>query len=83
VLPGVCMMQIFKELLEKAINKKLFLFRADNSKFLMMVNPSQTPQLTFTIDFAITDDIVKANGVLKNDAAVFLKLSNYSFKYDR
>jgi 3-hydroxyacyl-[acyl-carrier-protein] dehydratase len=80
VLPGVCMMQIFKELLEKAINQKLFLYQADSSKFLSMVDPFQTPQLFFMIDFTITDNNVKAGGVLKNDTTVFLKLNNYSFR---
>lgn len=80
VLPGVCMIQIFKELLEKATGQKLFLYQADSSKFLSMVDPRQTPQLIFIIDYTTTEGYIKANGVLKSDSATFLKLSNCSFK---
>lgn len=82
VLPGVCMIQIFKELLEKATSQKLFLYQADSSKFLSMVDPRQTPQLIFIIDYTTTEGYIKANGVLKNDAATFLKLNNCSFRVE-
>lgn len=82
VLPGVCMMQIFKELLERANNQKLLMYQADASKFLSMVDPHQTPQLNFIIDYTTTEGYIKANGVLKSDSAIFLKLSNCCFKVE-
>lgn len=80
VLPGVCMMQIFKELVEKATGQSLFLYQADNSKFLSMVDPRTTPNLIFLMDYTTTEGYVKANGILKNEEAVFLKLSGCSYK---
>lgn len=82
VLPGVCMMQIFKELLEKANGQKLFMYQADSSKFLRMVDPHQTPRLNFVIDYTSTEGYIKANGILKSEDATFLKLSNCSFKVE-
>lgn len=78
VLPGVCMMQIFKELLEKTTGQSLFLYQADTIKFLSMVDPRQTPNLTFSIDYTTTEGYIKANGVLKSGNTTFLKISNCS-----
>lgn len=82
VLPGVCMLQIFKELLEKATGQKLFLYQADSSKFLSMVDPRQTPRLVFIIDYTTTEGYIKASGVLKSDTANSLKLSNCCFRVE-
>ena len=82
VLPGVCMLQIFKELLEKATAQKLFLYQADNCKFLSMVDPRVSPQLVFTIDYTTTEGYIKANGILKSETTTFLKLANGSFKVE-
>lgn len=82
VLPGVCMMQIFKELVEKAVSQKLFLYQADNCKFLSMVDPRVSPKLKFSIDYTTTEGYIKASGVLKNEEATFLKINNCSFKVE-
>lgn len=82
VLPGVCMMQIFKELVEKALSLQLFLYQADSSKFLSMVDPRVSPELTFIIDYTTTEGYVKASAVLKGKEATFLKLANCSFKVE-
>lgn len=82
VLPGVCMMQIFKELLEKATAQKLFLYQVDSSKFLSMVDPAKTPHLIFTIEYTTTEGYIKASGVLKNESAAFLKLNNCSLRIE-
>ncbi len=82
VLPGVCMIQIFKELLEKATGQNLFLYQADSSKFLSMVDPQATPNITFIIDYTTTEGYIKANGILKSQNATFLKLNNCSFRVE-
>ena len=40
VVPGVCMMQMVKEVLEKEINQKLTLKTADHLKFLTVLDPT-------------------------------------------
>ena len=39
VVPGVCMVQIIKELVEQNVGKSLMLREAGNIKFLSMINP--------------------------------------------
>ncbi|WP_300602561.1 3-hydroxyacyl-ACP dehydratase [Niabella sp.] len=76
VLPGVCMMQIVKELAEDATGKKLFLGEAAQCKFLSMVDPEKTPELTVVIDYKQPDDLTIAiNAVLKSTEATFFKMS--------
>lgn len=53
ILPGVCSLQIVKELTEKATNKNLVLAVASNVKFMAVINPKNTPSLRFNI--AITE----------------------------
>lgn len=80
VLPGVCMMQIFKELVEKAVDQKLILYEAGTCKFLSMVDPRITPHLIFLIEYSFAEGFLIANGILKKEEAVFLKLGNCNFR---
>ena len=75
VLPGVCQLQIVKELLEKAVEQKLFLSEAANCKFLQMVDPTQTNQLIITLDYKQENSSINCNAVIKSSDAVFLKMS--------
>ncbi|MCD2425012.1 3-hydroxyacyl-ACP dehydratase [Niabella pedocola] len=76
VLPGVCMMQIVKELTEEATGKKLFLNDAAQCKFLSMVDPGKTPELQVTIDYKEpSEDRVAIVAVLKSTEATFFKMS--------
>ena len=45
VVPGVCMMQIVKEIAEKITGTSLLLTRADLVKFLAVVNPTVSSNL--------------------------------------
>lgn len=49
VLPGVCMLQISQELLEKATGTRLLMHRTGQVKFLQPVNPEKTPELQVSI----------------------------------
>jgi len=43
VVPGVCMMEIVKELLQKELSKPIRLHNARNVKFLQFVTPEMQP----------------------------------------
>lgn len=73
VVPGVCMMQTIQELLSGAAGKKLVVKKAANMKFLNMIDPRQTPQVTVEITYTETEEGYKANAVIRHDATVFLK----------
>jgi|SRR5690554_192525 len=59
VMPGVCMIQMIKELTENEVGEELFLTRSTNIKFMAIINPETNPDLELTID------ITKDNGELK------------------
>ena len=50
IVPGVCMMQIIREVMEITSEKSLKIASADNMKFLSVINPDQNSD----VDVAIT-----------------------------
>lgn len=79
VMPGVCMIQIIKELTEEATGKNLFLSVSSNIKFMAIINPEINPDLTLTIEIAEENGEVKVKNVSSYDDTVALKL-NATFK---
>jgi 3-hydroxyacyl-[acyl-carrier-protein] dehydratase len=49
ILPGVCTLQITRELIQKAVGKNLMLSKAANIKYLGFVSPVSTPAVDFSI----------------------------------
>src|SRR6266550_1356025 len=56
IVPGVCTMQMIKELLEQHLQKKLRLITAGNLKFLSIINPVENPEIEIQISYASNDD---------------------------
>lgn len=78
VTPGVCMMQIVKELTEEFTGKKLFLKSASNVKFMAIINPFETPDLTLQLDIKESEEEIKVKNVTSFDETIALKMSvNY------
>jgi len=75
VMPGVCMIQIIKELTEEATGKNLFLAVSSNIKFMAIINPENNPDLQIVIDIAEEDDEVKVKNTTSFEDTVALKLS--------
>ena len=75
VLPGVTMMQLMKELVEKALGKKLTLVEGDNVKFLAVVDPNVNPELNVQIAFTYGEDgKISLNSSLFAGSVTFFKL---------
>ncbi|MFP3592391.1 3-hydroxyacyl-ACP dehydratase [Chryseobacterium sp. SIMBA_038] len=78
VTPGVCMMQIVKELTEEFTGTQLFLKSASNVKFMAIINPFETPDLTLQLDITETEDEVKVKNTTSFGETIALKMSvNY------
>lgn len=75
VTPGVCMMQIVKELTEEFTGKKLFLKSASNVKFMAIINPYETPNLQLQLTISETDEEVKVKNTTSFGETIALKLS--------
>jgi 3-hydroxyacyl-[acyl-carrier-protein] dehydratase len=74
VVPGVCMLQIVKELLETVIEKKTQLGKADHLKFLAVINPLESPTIKVEFTYEIReDDAIVVSGKLYKETIIFLK----------
>ncbi|MEX6688109.1 3-hydroxyacyl-ACP dehydratase [Danxiaibacter flavus] len=73
VVPGACLLQIVKELTELAIGRSLRLIKADDLKFLSIINPNDKDRLAVNIHYSLTDSMhVKINAtILKNEDVCF------------
>ncbi|EJL62997.1 3-hydroxyacyl-ACP dehydratase [Flavobacterium sp. CF136] len=77
IMPGVCMIQIIKELTEAITKSTLIIQTLANVKFMALINPEATPELRLELDIVTTeDDLVKVKNTTYFNDTVSLKLSN-------
>jgi len=55
ILPGVALLEICKQLLEKHLKQKLTLQKASNLKFLAFINPNEDKELSFDFQTALEE----------------------------
>jgi len=80
VLPGVSMLQIIKELIEKTSENKWQLHKASNIKYLSLVQPDQE-NILFDITIKPSpDDTLLVNNVLKKGEITCMKFSGTYIK---
>ena len=75
VMPGVCMIQIIKELTEEVVGKKLFLSVSSNIKFMAIINPDTDPDLTLVLDISQAEHEVKIKNTTSFGETLALKLN--------
>ena len=74
VVPGVCMVQMIKEILEKKIDKKTRLIKSDHAKFLAMIDPRVHSIINAAIKYnSPNTDELHVTASLFIDAIIFLK----------
>lgn len=77
IMPGVCMMQIIKELTEQITESSLVMQRLINVKFMALINPEATPELRLELDITTTDEgLIKVKNTTYFNETVALKLSS-------
>ena len=74
VVPGVCMMQMVKEILEHETGKKLSLQKADHIKFLSVLNPNEHTDLKTEIQITEAESTLNVTASLFNNSTIFFKL---------
>lgn len=81
VVPGVCMMQMIKEILEQVIGKETNLAQAADMKFLAVINPLENNLIHASIKYT-TDEagVVNVVASLFKDELVHFKFKG-QFKY--
>lgn len=81
VTPGVCMMQIIKELSQEIVGSDLFMTSSSNVKFMALINPEINPKLKLELE--ISGDLaseIKVKNTSSFDDTVALKLTNNYIK---
>lgn len=75
VTPGVCMLQILKELAEQATNTNLFIKECSNVKFMALINPEVNAVLAITIDINKVEENFKIKASASFNETVALKVN--------
>lgn len=76
IMPGVCMIQIIKELTESITKSSLMIQSLANVKFMALINPEATPELRLELDITTTEDnLVKVKNTTYFNDTTALKLS--------
>jgi 3-hydroxyacyl-[acyl-carrier-protein] dehydratase len=73
VVPGASMLQLVKEVLATTINKPVRLVKADNIKFLSIIDPS-VASLQLNISYQLTDNDIKIHAILSVGDTTYMKL---------
>ena len=79
VMPGVCMIQMIKELSEEATGKTLFLSVASNIKFMAIINPEKNDTIHLVLHISEVDGQIKVKNTVSFEETLALKL-NATFK---
>lgn len=75
VVPGVCLTQLIKEVMENVENKELMLVFADHIKFMAVVNPeiNSTLHIDLNVKYDTENDFIKVSSVTYFGELVFYK----------
>lgn len=73
VVPGVCMMQLVKEMLEQSIGHKTRIIKASQLKFLTVITPNDHPSVTLKMRYTNSDNLYDMQAELLNSAHTFFK----------
>ena len=76
ITPGVCIIQAAGELLEKKLNRKLYLKTVKNVKFLSVIIPEEGKKIRYNLSNIVDNENgCKAQITVSDDASVYAKIS--------
>ena len=73
VVPGVCMMQMVKEMVEMHAGAPVLLSKADSMKFLSVIDPRVNNVVLLVLSLKTTDEAVEVNASLLSGETVCFK----------
>lgn len=77
VTPGVCMMQIIKNITEDIFQTKLFMKSSSNVKFMAIINPYENAQLRLELEYSgSVETELKVKNTTSFGTTKALKLTN-------
>lgn len=74
VAPGVCMLQIVKEITSQIVDKKLVMESSNNIKFMALINPVETPDLRLNIIIKNENNTINVKNICYFNDTVALKV---------
>jgi 3-hydroxyacyl-[acyl-carrier-protein] dehydratase len=75
VTPGVCLLQIAQELLDKRFERRLHLTEARNIKYLKVINPVENHEIEFIIKYKTENDLILADINIVAGEIVFTRIN--------
>lgn len=75
IVPGVCMLQIVKEITASIVNQKLALKSSSNIKFMALINPNETPDLKLNFIIEKTENEIKVKNASYFGETLAVKMS--------
>ena len=75
ITPGVCQIQMTKELLENYLNRKLTITGVKNAKFVSVLTPGDKPIRVSLSKIKHEDNQFKVQAVIADDETTYAKLS--------
>lgn len=74
IVPGVCQLQMLKEIIAEWLNRDLILSAASNIKYLHVINPLVDPELSFKISVTEAVEVIEVKAeITAEDGRIFLK----------
>jgi 3-hydroxyacyl-[acyl-carrier-protein] dehydratase len=74
VVPGVCMLQIVREIMEVHLGHDLRITASDNMKFLSVISPNQNPDVEVAINYTVDGSKLSISATLFAGTTTFFKL---------
>ncbi|MDB5131885.1 MAG: FabA-like domain protein [Mucilaginibacter sp.] len=80
VVPGACMLQVVKDVLETALNIQLQLKKAGHLKFVSMIDPRVAREVQMEISYKLGEEEIAITASLACDGVVCFKLQGNFIK---
>ena len=74
VLPGVCMIDMIKGVLEAVLRHRIFLKKAHQIKFLRILNPNEFPEVFAHLNYTEDQGTTRVVAKLQSGDIIFFKL---------
>lgn len=73
ITPGVCQVQMIRELLQREVKLPLMLSRAGQIKFTAVHEPDKEPEIKASISFSRSGDLLEVRAQLQGKEKIFIK----------
>ncbi len=75
ITPGVVIIAIAREILEKAVGHKLFIKTVLSVKYISVLSPQNTSAVYFDMTYDLVGNQIKTKVIVKDDTTIFVRMS--------